>query len=171
MKSTWSPGPITQSQASLSHELWKVPQGPRNTTAPSRPPPGLTNTNKSSSTWSGNSLGLDPGWSGSYSSGERRFLHETHLQRTHSLCNLELWNLVTFHRFGFMCCFSLQWNHIKLSFLEKEFPCFASNLCQKQPHCRFCEYEHKKLFFKAMNLTFLMKFYHFNTPRICAHRE
>uniref|UniRef100_A0A3Q3ANR6 Trinucleotide repeat-containing gene 6C protein n=1 Tax=Kryptolebias marmoratus TaxID=37003 RepID=A0A3Q3ANR6_KRYMA len=69
MKSTWSPGPISQSQASLSHELWKVPQGPRNTTAPSRPPPGLTNTNKSSSTWSGNSLGLAPGWSGSYSSG------------------------------------------------------------------------------------------------------
>ncbi|XP_008289881.1 trinucleotide repeat-containing gene 6C protein-like isoform X1 [Stegastes partitus] len=67
MKSTWSPGPISQSQASLSHELWKVPQGPRNTTAPSRPPPGLTNT-KPSSTWGGNSLGLAQGWSGSYSS-------------------------------------------------------------------------------------------------------
>ena len=71
MKSTWSPGPISQSQASLSHELWKVPQGPRNTTAPSRPPPGLTN-NKPSSTWGGNSLGLSQGWSGSYSSGEHR---------------------------------------------------------------------------------------------------
>lgn len=69
MKSTWSPGPISQSQASLSHELWKVPQGPRSTTAPSRPPPGLTNT-KPSSTWGGNSLGLSQGWSGSYSSGE-----------------------------------------------------------------------------------------------------
>ncbi|XP_070770622.1 trinucleotide repeat-containing gene 6C protein [Enoplosus armatus] len=67
MKSTWSPGPISQSQASLSHELWKVPQGPRSTTAPSRPPPGLTN-NKHSSTWGGNSLGLAQGWSGSYAS-------------------------------------------------------------------------------------------------------
>ncbi|KAL6476003.1 hypothetical protein MHYP_G00145020 [Metynnis hypsauchen] len=68
MKSTWSPGPISHTQASLSHELWKVPQGPRNTTAPTRPPPGLTNT-KPSSTWGGNSLGLVPGWSSSYSSG------------------------------------------------------------------------------------------------------
>ncbi|XP_068606820.1 trinucleotide repeat-containing gene 6C protein [Brachionichthys hirsutus] len=67
MKSTWSPGPISQSQASLSHELWKVPQGPRSTAAPSRPPPGLTN-NKPSSTWGGNSLGLAQGWSGSYTS-------------------------------------------------------------------------------------------------------
>lgn len=69
MKSTWSPGPISHSQASLSHELWKVPQGPRsNTTAPSRPPPGLTNT-KPSSSWGGNSLGLAQGWSSSYTSG------------------------------------------------------------------------------------------------------
>ncbi|XP_056256588.1 trinucleotide repeat-containing gene 6C protein isoform X6 [Seriola aureovittata] len=68
MKSTWSPGPISHSQASLSHELWKVPQGPRSsTTAPSRPPPGLTNT-KPSSTWGGNSLGLAQGWSSSYTS-------------------------------------------------------------------------------------------------------
>ncbi|KAF7656053.1 hypothetical protein LDENG_00046880 [Lucifuga dentata] len=67
MKSTWSPGPISQSQASLSHELWKVPQGPRSNIAPSRPPPGLTN-NKPSSTWGGSSLGLAQGWSGSYSS-------------------------------------------------------------------------------------------------------
>ncbi|XP_026180063.1 trinucleotide repeat-containing gene 6C protein isoform X3 [Mastacembelus armatus] len=65
MKSTWSPGPISHSQASLSHELWKVPQGHRSTTAPSRPPPGLTNT-KPSSTWGGNSLGLAQGWSSSY---------------------------------------------------------------------------------------------------------
>ncbi|XP_069005326.1 trinucleotide repeat-containing gene 6C protein isoform X6 [Embiotoca jacksoni] len=66
MKSTWSPGPISHSQASLSHELWKVPHGPRgSTTAPSRPPPGLTNT-KPSSTWGGNSLGLAQGWSSSY---------------------------------------------------------------------------------------------------------
>ncbi|XP_068191889.1 trinucleotide repeat-containing gene 6C protein isoform X3 [Antennarius striatus] len=66
MKSTWSPGPISHSQASLSHELWKVPQGPRSSnTAPSRPPPGLTNT-KPSSTWGGNSLGLAQGWSSSY---------------------------------------------------------------------------------------------------------
>ncbi|MGH0152535.1 UNVERIFIED_CONTAM: hypothetical protein FKN15_067950 [Acipenser sinensis] len=68
MKSTWSPGPISHPQASLSHELWKVPQGPRNPSAPTRPPPGLTNT-KPSSTWGGNSLGLTPGWSSSYTSG------------------------------------------------------------------------------------------------------
>ncbi|XP_076838829.1 trinucleotide repeat-containing gene 6C protein isoform X2 [Brachyhypopomus gauderio] len=68
MKSTWSPGPIAHTQASLSHDLWKVPQGSRSTTAPSRPPPGLTNT-KPSSTWGGSSLGLVPGWSSSYSSG------------------------------------------------------------------------------------------------------
>ncbi|XP_078140606.1 trinucleotide repeat-containing gene 6C protein [Centroberyx gerrardi] len=68
MKSTWSPGPISHSQGSLSHELWKVPQGSRSSnTAPSRPPPGLTNT-KPSSTWGGNSLGLAQGWSSSYSS-------------------------------------------------------------------------------------------------------
>ncbi|XP_026064382.1 trinucleotide repeat-containing gene 6C protein-like isoform X3 [Carassius auratus] len=66
MKSTWSSGPISHTQASLSHELWKVPQGPRNTTAPTRPPPGLTNT-KPSSTWGGNTLGLVAGWSSSYS--------------------------------------------------------------------------------------------------------
>ncbi|XP_067333393.1 trinucleotide repeat-containing gene 6C protein isoform X3 [Channa argus] len=69
MKSTWSPGPISHSQASLSHELWKVPQGHRSsTTAPSRPPPGLTNT-KPSSTWGGSSLGLAQGWSSSYTTG------------------------------------------------------------------------------------------------------
>uniref|UniRef100_A0A8C2EXV0 Trinucleotide repeat-containing gene 6C protein n=1 Tax=Cyprinus carpio TaxID=7962 RepID=A0A8C2EXV0_CYPCA len=68
MKSTWSSGPISHTQASLSHELWKVPQGPRNTTAPTRPPPGLTNT-KPSSTWGGNTLGLVAGWSSSYSAG------------------------------------------------------------------------------------------------------
>ncbi|KAM9391813.1 trinucleotide repeat-containing gene 6C protein isoform 2-T2 [Pholidichthys leucotaenia] len=63
MKSTWSPGPISHSQ---SHELWKVPQGPRSgTTAPTRPPPGLANP-KPSSTWGGNSLGLSQGWSSSY---------------------------------------------------------------------------------------------------------
>ncbi|KAK5899390.1 hypothetical protein CesoFtcFv8_008876 [Champsocephalus esox] len=67
MKSTWSQGPISQSQASLSHELWKVPQGPRSNPAPSRPPPGLSH-NKPSSTWGGNSLGLAQGWSNSYTS-------------------------------------------------------------------------------------------------------
>ncbi|XP_031168195.1 trinucleotide repeat-containing gene 6C protein isoform X2 [Sander lucioperca] len=67
MKSTWSPGPISHNQGSLSHELWKVPQGPRSSnTAPSRPPPGLTNTKPS--TWGGNSLGLAQGWSSSYTS-------------------------------------------------------------------------------------------------------
>ncbi|XP_051905928.1 trinucleotide repeat-containing gene 6C protein isoform X2 [Hippocampus zosterae] len=66
MKSTWSTGPISHSQASLSHDMWKVPQGPRSSSAaPSRPPPGLTNT-KPSSTWGGNSLGLSQGWSSSY---------------------------------------------------------------------------------------------------------
>uniref|UniRef100_A0A4W3JXC3 Trinucleotide repeat-containing gene 6C protein n=1 Tax=Callorhinchus milii TaxID=7868 RepID=A0A4W3JXC3_CALMI len=62
-KSTWSPGPITQSQASLSHELWKVPLGSKNT----RPPPGLTNT-KPSPSWGVNSLGLVSSWPSSYSS-------------------------------------------------------------------------------------------------------
>uniref|UniRef100_A0A8D0GJR6 Trinucleotide repeat-containing gene 6C protein n=1 Tax=Sphenodon punctatus TaxID=8508 RepID=A0A8D0GJR6_SPHPU len=61
IKSTWSSGPISHTQASLSHELWKVP---RNTTAPTRPPPGLTNT-KPSSTWGASPLG----WASSYSSG------------------------------------------------------------------------------------------------------
>ncbi|XP_028841267.1 LOW QUALITY PROTEIN: trinucleotide repeat-containing gene 6C protein [Denticeps clupeoides] len=68
MKSTWSPGPISHTQTSLSQELWKVPQGPRNTATPTRPPPGLTST-KSSSTWSGSTLGLVPSWGSSYSSG------------------------------------------------------------------------------------------------------
>lgn len=69
MKSTWSPGPISHSQASLSHDLWKVPQAPRTAnTAPSRPPPGLTNT-KPASTWGGSSLGLAQGWSSSYTTG------------------------------------------------------------------------------------------------------
>ncbi|XP_056102147.1 trinucleotide repeat-containing gene 6C protein [Rhinichthys klamathensis goyatoka] len=74
MKSTWSPGPISHTQASLSHELWKVSPGTRNTSAPSRPPPGLTNTRpesqntRNSSTWGGNSLGLSQGWTSSYSS-------------------------------------------------------------------------------------------------------
>ncbi|XP_053298599.1 trinucleotide repeat-containing gene 6C protein isoform X1 [Pleuronectes platessa] len=68
MKSTWSSGPVSHSQASLSHELWKVPQGPRSSNiAPSRPPPGLTHS-KPSSTWGGNSLGLAQGWSSSYTS-------------------------------------------------------------------------------------------------------
>ncbi|XP_059416495.1 trinucleotide repeat-containing gene 6C protein-like isoform X2 [Carassius carassius] len=67
MKSTWSTGPISHTQASLSHELWKVSPGTRNSSAPSRPPPGLTNT-KASSTWGGNSLGLSQGWNSSYSS-------------------------------------------------------------------------------------------------------
>ncbi|XP_057698532.1 trinucleotide repeat-containing gene 6C protein-like isoform X1 [Corythoichthys intestinalis] len=67
VKSTWSTGSITQNQSSLTHELWKVPQGPRGSATPSRPPPGLTN-NKPSTTWGGNSLGLAQGWSGSYTS-------------------------------------------------------------------------------------------------------
>ncbi|XP_055510213.1 trinucleotide repeat-containing gene 6C protein-like isoform X8 [Leucoraja erinacea] len=62
-KSTWSPGPIAQSQAPLSHELWKVPLGSKNT----RPPPGLTNT-KPSPSWGVNSLGLVSSWPSSYSS-------------------------------------------------------------------------------------------------------
>ncbi|KAG9473726.1 hypothetical protein GDO78_004171 [Eleutherodactylus coqui] len=61
MKSTWSSSPISHTQASLSHELWKVP---RNTTAPTRPPPGLTNA-KPSSAWGSNQLG----WTSSYSTG------------------------------------------------------------------------------------------------------
>ncbi|KAM8945872.1 trinucleotide repeat-containing gene 6C protein [Pelodytes ibericus] len=61
MKSTWSSSPISHTQAALSHELWKVP---RNTTAPTRPPPGLTNA-KPSPAWGANQLG----WTSSYSSG------------------------------------------------------------------------------------------------------
>ncbi|KAM5273263.1 trinucleotide repeat-containing gene 6C protein isoform 4-T4 [Ctenodactylus gundi] len=61
IKSTWSSGPAPHTQASLSHELWKVP---RNTTAPTRPPPGLANP-KPSSTWGASPLG----WTSSYSSG------------------------------------------------------------------------------------------------------
>ncbi|KAM9596444.1 trinucleotide repeat-containing gene 6C protein [Trichechus inunguis] len=61
IKSTWSAGPASHTQASLSHELWKVP---RNTTAPTRPPPGLANP-KPSSTWGASPLG----WTSSYSSG------------------------------------------------------------------------------------------------------
>ncbi|XP_064126721.1 trinucleotide repeat-containing gene 6C protein isoform X7 [Loxodonta africana] len=60
IKSTWSSGPASHTQASLSHELWKVP---RNTTAPTRPPPGLANP-KPSSTWGASPLG----WTSSYSS-------------------------------------------------------------------------------------------------------
>lgn len=62
VKSTWSSGPASHTQASLSHELWKVP---RNTTAPTRPPPGLANP-KPSSTWGTSPLG----WTSSYSSGK-----------------------------------------------------------------------------------------------------
>ncbi|XP_067914214.1 trinucleotide repeat-containing gene 6C protein isoform X11 [Heterodontus francisci] len=62
-KSTWSSGPIAQTQASLSHELWKVPLGSKNT----RPPPGLTNT-KPSPSWGVSSLGLVSSWPSSYSS-------------------------------------------------------------------------------------------------------
>ncbi|XP_072339398.1 trinucleotide repeat-containing gene 6C protein isoform X2 [Scyliorhinus torazame] len=62
-KSTWSPGPIAQTQPSLSHELWKVPLGSKNT----RPPPGLTNT-KPSPSWGVSSLGLVSSWPSSYSS-------------------------------------------------------------------------------------------------------
>ncbi|XP_040845800.1 trinucleotide repeat-containing gene 6C protein isoform X2 [Ochotona curzoniae] len=61
MKSTWSSSPASHTQASLSHELWKVP---RNPAAPTRPPPGLANP-KPSSTWGASPLG----WSSSYSSG------------------------------------------------------------------------------------------------------
>ncbi|XP_036426472.1 trinucleotide repeat-containing gene 6C protein isoform X2 [Colossoma macropomum] len=67
MKSTWSAGPISHTQASMSHDLWKVAPGGRTSTAPSRPPPGLTNT-KPSQSWTSGSLGLSQGWSSSYSS-------------------------------------------------------------------------------------------------------
>lgn len=60
IKSTWSSGPASHAQASLSHELWKVPRN----SAPTRPPPGLTNP-KPSSTWGASPLG----WTSSYSSG------------------------------------------------------------------------------------------------------
>uniref|UniRef100_A0A8C9PTB3 RRM domain-containing protein n=1 Tax=Spermophilus dauricus TaxID=99837 RepID=A0A8C9PTB3_SPEDA len=56
IESTWSSGAASHTQASLSHELWKVP---RNTTAPTRPPPGLANP-KPSSTWGASPLVLVP---------------------------------------------------------------------------------------------------------------
>ncbi|XP_072560749.1 trinucleotide repeat-containing gene 6C protein-like isoform X3 [Paramormyrops kingsleyae] len=65
-KPSWSTVPP---KASLSHELWKGLQVPRNTTAPPRPPPGLANA-KPSSAWGGSGLGLPVGWSTtSYSAG------------------------------------------------------------------------------------------------------
>uniref|UniRef100_A0AAZ3PQN3 TNRC6 PABC binding domain-containing protein n=1 Tax=Oncorhynchus tshawytscha TaxID=74940 RepID=A0AAZ3PQN3_ONCTS len=39
-ESKWSPGGCN---SSLAHELWKVPLAPKGLSAPSRPPPGLTN--------------------------------------------------------------------------------------------------------------------------------
>uniref|UniRef100_A0A4W3IGM6 Trinucleotide repeat containing adaptor 6A n=1 Tax=Callorhinchus milii TaxID=7868 RepID=A0A4W3IGM6_CALMI len=63
-KSTWSPGPVTNT--SLAHELWKVPLPPKNTTAPSRPPPGLT-SHKPSHSWGNSSLRLGVGWGNSES--------------------------------------------------------------------------------------------------------
>ncbi|XP_043945175.1 trinucleotide repeat-containing gene 6A protein isoform X4 [Protopterus annectens] len=59
-KSAWSPGPL--SNTSLAHELWKVPLPPKNITAPSRPPPGLTSQKTSSPCWD-NALRLGGGWS------------------------------------------------------------------------------------------------------------
>ncbi|XP_058851910.1 trinucleotide repeat-containing gene 6A protein-like isoform X4 [Acipenser ruthenus] len=61
-KSTWPPGPITNT--SLAHELWKVPLPSKNITAPSRPPPGLTGQ-KPPSSWDNNSLRLGGGWGNS----------------------------------------------------------------------------------------------------------
>ncbi|XP_041085555.1 trinucleotide repeat-containing gene 6A protein-like isoform X7 [Polyodon spathula] len=61
-KSTWPPGPITNT--SLAHELWKVPLPSKNITAPSRPPPGLTGQ-KPPSSWENNSLRLGGGWGNS----------------------------------------------------------------------------------------------------------
>ncbi|XP_062311450.1 trinucleotide repeat-containing gene 6C protein-like [Osmerus eperlanus] len=69
MKSTWSSGPVSHSQASLSHELWKVPQGPRNTAAaPSRPPPGPHQHQAPLVHLGGQLPGLAQGWSNSYTS-------------------------------------------------------------------------------------------------------
>ncbi|XP_066503986.1 trinucleotide repeat-containing gene 6C protein isoform X2 [Hoplias malabaricus] len=64
VKSTWS-GPVPQ--VSMSQDLWKVSPGVRTSTAPSRPPPGLTNS-KPAQNWTPGSLGLTQNWSGSYSS-------------------------------------------------------------------------------------------------------
>uniref|UniRef100_A0A3Q3ERU3 TNRC6 PABC binding domain-containing protein n=1 Tax=Labrus bergylta TaxID=56723 RepID=A0A3Q3ERU3_9LABR len=97
MKSTWSPGPISHSQAPLSHELWKVPQSHRGSNvAPSRPPPGLTNTKPS--TWGGNSLGLAQGWSSSYTSGSlsRETFREIDGSTLRTLC-MQHGPLITFH--------------------------------------------------------------------------
>lgn len=62
-KLTWSPGSVTNT--SLAHELWKVPLPPKNITAPSRPPPGLTGQKPPLSTWDNSPLRVGGGWGNS----------------------------------------------------------------------------------------------------------
>ena len=72
-KLTWSPGSVTNT--SLAHELWKVPLPPKNITAPSRPPPGLTGQKPPLSTWDNSPLRVGGGWGNSdarYTPGKMR---------------------------------------------------------------------------------------------------
>lgn len=62
-KLTWSPGSVTNT--SLAHELWKVPLPPKNITAPSRPPPGLTGQKPPLSSWDNSPLRVGGGWGNS----------------------------------------------------------------------------------------------------------
>lgn len=74
-KLTWSPGSVTNT--SLAHELWKVPLPPKNITAPSRPPPGLTGQKPPLSTWDNSPLRVGGGWGNSdarYTPGRTRLL-------------------------------------------------------------------------------------------------
>lgn len=66
MKSTWSTGSISHTQASLSNEMWKIPVGGRSSGTVPRPPPGLTN-NKHNNSWTPGPLSNS--WSRDYSSG------------------------------------------------------------------------------------------------------
>ncbi|XP_034170466.2 trinucleotide repeat-containing gene 6C protein isoform X1 [Pangasianodon hypophthalmus] len=65
MKSTWSTGSVSHTQASLSNEMWKIPVGGRSSGTVPRPPPGLTN-NKHNSNWTPGLLSNS--WSRDYSS-------------------------------------------------------------------------------------------------------
>ncbi|XP_043834486.1 trinucleotide repeat-containing gene 6A protein isoform X4 [Dromiciops gliroides] len=83
-KSTWSPGSVTNT--SLAHELWKVPLPPKNITAPSRPPPGLTGQKAPLSTWDNSPLRIGGGWGNSdarYTPDPAHYPSATPAQDTH----------------------------------------------------------------------------------------
>lgn len=71
MKSTWSTGSVSHTQASLSNEMWKIPVGGRSSGTVPRPPPGLTN-NKHNNNWTPGPLSNS--WSRDYASGLQSLL-------------------------------------------------------------------------------------------------